>query len=324
MVSYPGNKARYDLGDLGTFSEVYDFFMGTGGFTIAADQPGAIVYGAEANPCQRWLLQIVNSGDQVYQAELLSLASNTAKELKALLEPTWDGKGTYSALYPDSHKVIKALWIERVKKPWDLVMMQGQPAGLEAVAAQVLIGTYGYAGNIRSSGNGLNSPFNAQKLKTARPVLPKPVPGYLREVYNHYSGLEPSEGSLCLIDPMYWLPRCYKTSHQKCTSCYSALIGGHLVRHDPYNPDGLIDYTATVEKAMVAQAKTVLVTGYFSVTLNRELVRLGLVHGYLGTYKELKPLATQGHRHRLIHSDRSVRQDLPKPIEGLWTFTLVD
>lgn len=308
MVGYPGNKSKWQIPD-GEYDRIFDLFIGGGGFSRAAlrDNPHAIVFGAESNPIQRQFLM----SDEELRAQALEIACERAKTLKLFIDPRWDGEGTYGEEYPEKRSSLGVAWHHLVKTPFD-EGMRGAVIEPVHIAAQLLVGTYGYGANIRSSGNGLNVPPNAQKIRLQTSNVPARI-HQIREVVPHFKFLNIRGGrkTIVLIDPPYVLPARMRKTHQLLTACYPT--------HEPYGQKTWNMYWDSISMALSKGAGTIVVAGYFSEEMNGGIAALAQSYGYHCEMILHKPLQSQQkHRHREKHGKRAQKDGLLKPVDCEW------
>jgi len=293
-MAYPGNKGKREVPK--GFTKIYDLFTGGGNWTLAVlrTSPNAVCYGAEANPMQRQILRgMAKIG--------LHHACDVACRLKASLNPAWSGKGEYGKEFPDDWQRTGKIWKHEVKRPFDEALA-GCEIKAEHIAAQLLVSTYGYGTNIRTSGNGLNVSPNAHKIKHRNVDLPI-VPVY-QSVASSFDQIQIQGGrnTIVLIDPPYWMPPATRSSHKLLTSCYPG--------HQPYGDCTRDFYVKSIVMALEANAGYIIVAGYYSDELND--IVLGLGQGYYQSVLKFESLNKQAsrHKHRLVHGNRSASVDL--------------
>lgn len=313
MVGYPGSKRKWKTPDtVAPYTRVYDFFLGSGGWSVAASANAAKrckYYGAEANPIQRALLTITPERLQ----RCLQLATKAAVTLKLFIHPKWGGTGTYADYYPDSRdNGIATAWAYLVKVPFDRAMISGVVDD-DGIAAQILVSTYGYGANIRISGKGLNTPPNMQKVLKQWPKVQNKAL-CLDGVANDFRVLDVIGGkrTIALIDPPYWMPESAKKTHKALTACYPG--------HKPYGAETKQLYIDAIEKALSADVGVCCVAGYYSDALDSIIKDLARYRGYSVEVVSHGALVTQAvkHHHRKTHGKRSAKPGLLPNIDTEW------
>lgn len=342
-MAYAGNKAKYDrflLPVADQYSAVHDLFMGSAGFTLAASKvmgSPSFISGAESNPLQRQLLKL----DRALANEAQSYYSETVSELKSLLPSDWDGKlsddrGSFQFRdrYPVEWQRIADCWTERVRKPWNAVIMDGIQSNNSrpvlsdgrlyflrsdfaknemfnhGIAAQAACLTMGFQKTVRSSGKGLNIPPSHTNLyslsSTALPLSKVSV----NRVYDSFDQVAIRKASLVLIDPPYWLPERCKRTLARLEKCYHG--------HDPYGDLTRKLYQVSVARALQGKCKTAVITGYYSDELHLDITNLALHYGYRVNMQQIGAMQTKVNMRKNVSSGKRHAPVLPKPIEVMW------
>lgn len=304
MAGWVGNKSSW-MPVPGKWRVINDLFAGSLGWskTHLRKNSKAIVHAAEANPIQRKFLLSSNVDRENYRER----CDFVVAELKTAINPDWDGNGTYSELYPISHKALKTLWNRHVKAHFDHGMFREVTD--EAISAQLCVSVLGYGTNIRQSGNGLNTPPNAQKLRGHRNTVIDQRIRNLLSVKADFADMAivGGEGSLSLVDPPYWLPKYMQITHRKCTSCYPG--------HKPYAEETWLLYIDSISQSLESGVHCCAIAGYWSDELDFDIRALAEHYGYdCDEPISHGALATQrnGHRHREKHGKRSQNANLKK------------
>lgn len=295
MVGFPGRKERVLPG---SHNLIVDYFYGSGGYSESAlaTNPGAIVMGAEANP----RLAAFHLADSDRRIEAERIAYDAAMRLKAELNPQWNGKGTYGDLFPEDRVRLKEKWNEEVKAPFD------SAAGLSIpeisniqMASQLSLSSVGFGCDIRVSGNGLNIPPSAQKLRTFKKIIPFKKISQLESLVSSADLLEwEGKNAIALIDPPYVVPRWMRKTHKLLTACYPG--------HEPYGQATWDLYWRTIAKAMRSGAKTIAVANYYSPEMDAGVSALCSAFNYrIVQRNNFGAMTSQDMRHRFEHGKRS-------------------
>lgn len=308
MVGYPGSKKGWTV-PTGHYTRVYDLFAGGLNWSreVRKVSPKAKIHAAEANPIQRALLTITPKRLE----RVMIIAKEKAATLKLFLNPKWGGRGTYSDYY-DTDQLTNA-WRYVCKAPFDRGM-RGDVDD-EAIAAQIIVSTYGYGANIRMSGKGMNISVNHQKLLVQWPTPPdnlrvtKMVADYRDMAIKGY------DRGIALIDPMYWMPRSCKKTHKALTACYPG--------HDPYGDSGFEMYRDSIDRCCKVSMGTVLIAGYYSDELNALVQDMARYYGYNVNMISHGKADTQAnkHKHRQSHGNRSAKAGLLDNDDTEWQLT---
>jgi hypothetical protein len=304
MVGYSGNKDKRAVPPpVKRYNYIYDLFAGGLGYSRAALRVAAKakVIAAESNPVQRRLLECLrNRPDEIaFRQAVLEHATEVAEALKRSLHPGWNGQGKYGEQFPEHRHILKSIWDELVKEPFDLALSTGI-ADVEAVAAQILVLSYGYGSSVRTSANGLNVPPSAQKIKVQNVKLPIAI-NNLQAIHSDYRHLLASmchRRAVALIDPMYVLPPEMRESHRKLTKCYPD--------HEPYGKKHWDDYWTSISGCMQKFVETIVVAGYYSDKLDGGIYSLAAHYGYSVELIKHGALQAQNkHKHGLKHGKRA-------------------
>jgi hypothetical protein len=308
MVGYPGSKRGWTVPQK-NYTRVYDLFAGGLNWSkeVRKVSPKAKIHAAEANPIQRTMLTI----SPKRMERVMAIATEKAATLKLFLNPKWGGTGTYADYY-DTDQLTQA-WRYICKVPFDRGMAGNVDD--EAIAAQIIVSTYGYGANIRMSNNGMNVSVNHQKLLKQWPKSPdrfkvtKMVGDYRQMEIKGY------DRGIALIDPMYWMPVASKKTHKALTACYPG--------HNPYGDDGYETYRDAIDRCCRVTVGTVLIAGYYSDELNALVQDMARCYGYNVTIISHGKADTQAnkHKHRQTHGKRSAKSGLLDNIDTEWQLT---
>jgi hypothetical protein len=308
MVGIPGSKKGWSVPDA-KYTRIYDLFAGGLNWSreVRKVSPKAKIHAAEANPIQRAMLTI----KPARMKRVMTIANEKAATLKLFLNPKWGGTGTYADYY-DTDQLTNA-WRYVCKVPFDRGMAGNVDD--EAIAAQIIVSTYGYGANIRMSSKGMNISVNHQKLLKQSPKPPEKIT--LTKMFSDYCDM-PIKGydrAIALIDPMYWMPVSAKKTHKALTACYPG--------HNPYGDDGYEMYRDAIERCCRVKMGTVLIAGYYSDELNSLIMDQARYHGYNVNVISHGKADTQAnkHKHRQTHGKRSAKADLLDNIDTEWQLT---
>jgi hypothetical protein len=185
----------------------------------------------------------------------------------------------------------------------------------EAIAAQIIVSTYGYGANIRMSGKGMNISVNPQKLRKQWPKPPDRL--HVTKMASDYRDMviKGYQRGIALIDPMYWMPVSCKKTNKALTSCYPG--------HNPYGDDGFEMYRDAIDRCCRVSMGTVLIAGYYSDELNDLVQYMARYYGYNVTIISHGKADTQAnkHKHRQTHGKRSAKPGLLENIDTEWQLT---
>lgn len=308
MVAYPGSKRGWTV-PANNYTRIYDLFAGGLNWSKEARKvsPKAKIHAAEANPIQRALLTITPKRLE----RVINIATQKAATLKLFLNPKWGGTGTYADYY-DTDQLTNA-WRYVCKVPFDRGM--AGDVDDEAIAAQIIVSTYGYGANIRMSGNGMNISVSHQKLLTQWPSAPETM--RVTNMFSDYRDMTilGYARGIALIDPMYWMPMQLKKTHKTLTACYPG--------HNPYGDDGYEMYRDSIDRCCRVSMGTVLIAGYYSDELNALVQDMARYYGYNVNIVSHGKADTQAnkHKHRQSHGKRSAREGLLDNIDTEWQLT---